>query len=124
MRRLTETYQDFMKFMPQMATEYAPYPMSTSLVNAIRIHSSLMSNMWEADGRKTDVIEIVPVLENSQKDEPINYEPNSSGSRICNARDTINSLQSFNIYLTDEYDMPLDFTAPYELKLAIFFKKP
>ncbi len=77
--------------------------MVSSLINQIQIHSTLMSNIWDNYGSKTNIIDSVPNLDRSIGDKTITYEPTYTGSRICNVRDSVNSLQSINIYFTDEY---------------------
>lgn len=71
---------------------------------------------------KTNVIETIPVLDRSVNENIQVYEPASSATRVCNVRDSINSLQTFNIYFTDQFEQLITFTEPYELKIAIFFK--
>jgi hypothetical protein len=69
-----------------------------------------------------NVIESIPILGNTQSEDPFNHEPLASSSRVGNIRDSSASLQSFNIYFTDENDASIDFIEPYELKILIFFK--
>jgi hypothetical protein len=45
-RKTSSTYSSFMRMTPALKVFYAPEPMVTSLLSAIRIHSSLLSNAW------------------------------------------------------------------------------
>lgn len=58
-RNLAPTYTTTNKFNPKMKTYYAPTTMQPNPVTILKIHSSIMSNMWYKDGKRDDTIDTI-----------------------------------------------------------------
>ena len=56
---------DYSDFRPVNSTYYTAYATAIMNVNrhdTIHLHSSLMSNIWEKDGRRSDKVAVIPMV--------------------------------------------------------------
>ena len=54
----------------------------------------------------------------------IEYIPVTSTGRTYNVKDSLNSIQHFNLQMSDIFGNLIEFIEPYELELAVFFTPP
>lgn len=119
-------YPDFVKLHWQsQLTSFSIYikgksPVCLNPIDEIQIRTSLNTNLWEMDGRRSDMLCSVPLV-GGQNTAPIDYVPPGAETRIYNAKDSALSVRSFKVTITDELNNELFFKDPYELTIAVFY---
>ena len=92
----------------------AKAPMKMVRYNRIFIRSTLLNNMWRADGSKGDEICVVPIT-GTLNDNIITYTPTGADARTYEIKETSAGAISFGLRITDESNEPVEFLEDYEL---------
>lgn len=95
-------------------------PMKMMRYNRIFIRSSLLNNMWRADGSKGDEICVVPITSNIG-DNILQYIPTGSDARTYEVKESTAGAISFTLRLTDENNEAVEFLEDYEIQIAFFY---
>jgi len=68
----------------------------------------------DENGKRSDVLQVVQ-SHGYHYNEYVEYQPHYVGGRDYNSKDSLASLRSFHISLTDEYGNSITFNQPWEL---------
>jgi hypothetical protein len=110
----TTTYQLRSDFVDSIFYDTCKAPMKMVRYNRIFIRSSLLNNMWRADGSKGDEICVIPIT-SSLDDNILDYRPTGSDARTYEVKETNGGGLSFNLRITDENNSAVEFLEDYEI---------
>jgi len=102
----------------QQITLFSPY-VSDNLPNKfVIIRSSARSNVVSDKGKREGILLSIAVTQSSIE----TYQTFNEDKLDFASKDTLQGVKAMSIDIVDEFNQPLTFRTPYELKIGVYFK--
>jgi hypothetical protein len=102
----------------QSITTFSPY-VSDNLPNKfVIIRSSARSNVVSDKGKREGILLSIAVTQSSIE----TYQTFNEDKLDFASKDTLQGVKAMSIEFVDEFNQPLTFRTPYELKVGVYFK--
>lgn len=99
-------------------TMFAPY-VSDNLPNKfVIIRSSARSNVVSDKGKREGILLSIAVTQSSIE----TYQTFNEDKLDFASKDTLQGVKAMSLEIVDEFNQPLTFRTPYELKIGVYFK--
>jgi hypothetical protein len=102
----------------QSITLFSPY-VSDNLPNKfVIIRSSARSNVVSDKGKREGIMLSIAVTQSSIE----TYQTFNEDRLDFASKDTLQGVKAMSLEIVDEFNQPLTFRTPYELKIGVYFK--